>query len=165
MRSRLFRSVTCIALRPVGGVLMALTVGGSAPAVIVIDGDTIRLEGETVRVANIDAPEMRRGAECWAEAALAIQARRWVVARMAGARSITLSRQGRDRWGRTLATVRVDGVDLGEDLVSAGLASRWTGKRWDWCAREGEFSAPGGPFLGSPGSGGPRKGASPLTGR
>lgn len=40
----------------------------------------------------------------------------------------TIERHGRDRYGRTLARVRVNGVDLSDAQVNAGMAvfvARW----------------------------------------
>jgi micrococcal nuclease len=39
----------------------------------------------------------------------------------------------RDKYGRTLAYVLVDGKDLGNELVSRGLARKWEGRRRSWC--------------------------------
>ena len=38
---------------------------------------------------------------------------------------VTIVRRGKDGYGRTLATVQVDGVDAGEWLVKQGLARWW----------------------------------------
>jgi micrococcal nuclease len=39
----------------------------------------------------------------------------------------------RDRAGRTLGTVSVDGRDVGEVLVGEELARPWEGRRKPWC--------------------------------
>ncbi|PAP96113.1 thermonuclease family protein [Mesorhizobium wenxiniae] len=39
----------------------------------------------------------------------------------------------KDRYGRTLATIEVDGRDVGDILIGEGLARPWTGKRRPWC--------------------------------
>ena len=108
----------------------------------IIDGDTFVTEGETIRIANIDAPELSPGSECLAEANLAEVAKRELDqilgASWAGTGSGVLpviDRSGRDRYDRTLARVAsVDGKDVGEELITRGVAVRWTGKRADWCA-------------------------------
>jgi endonuclease YncB( thermonuclease family) len=107
----------------------------------VIDGDTFVSEGETIRIANIDAPKLSPGSECLAEANLAAVAKRELDqilgASWAGTGSAIIpriERSGRDQYGRTLARVgSVDGKDVGEALVAKGVAVRWTGKRADWC--------------------------------
>lgn len=100
------------------------------------DGDTIRTcAGERVRIANIDAPEIRGSPKCerhrrpgpypaWCDYALATRSRDALAALLAtgGPR---ISRSGQDRYGRTLATVSVAGRDAGEYLIGRGLARRW----------------------------------------
>jgi len=48
--------------------------------------------------------------------------------------NIVIDRSSRkDKYGRTLARVSVDDVDLGEALIKEGLARKWEGKRGPWC--------------------------------
>ena len=99
-----------------------------------IDGDTIDCGGTHVRLVNIDAPEMH-GA-CASETALARQAQGFTAAALRTARTIEIRldpRRPRDRYGRTLAWVILDGRDLGESLVAARLARFWDGRRRSWC--------------------------------
>ncbi len=100
-----------------------------------IDGDTIICGRSTIRISNIDTPEKGRLAKCAAEADLAAHATAFTAERLA-AGSVEMVPDGkrpRDRYGRTLATVRVNGQDLGEMLIAAGLARRWDGRRHPWC--------------------------------
>lgn len=122
-------------------VAVALSVSTPAPAgerLHVIDGDTLRIGGETIRLATIDAPETR-GAECLAESLLGDLATRRLEEMTAG-RTLTVRRgdpaDGRaiDRYGRTLGLVFADGEDVAQALVDEGLAMPWTGRRVDWCA-------------------------------
>jgi micrococcal nuclease len=122
--------------------LMVLMIIGAAPSLSqpvtnchAIDGDTIVCARETIRIENIDAAEMPPHSKCAFEADLAVKAKLFVVDRLARGR-VVLERdqkQPRDRYGRTLALVKVDGVDLGEALMAAGLARPWEGKRRPWC--------------------------------
>ncbi len=48
-------------------------------------------------------------------------------------RRVEILRQGTDRYGRTLAAIRVEGHDVGDILVSEGLARTWAGRREPWC--------------------------------
>ena len=96
------------------------------------DGDTVRLcSGERVRIANIDAPELPDSPKCrdrrrqgWCDTRLAIESRD-ALRDMLRQGEPRLQRQGVDRYGRTLARLSVNGRDVGETLVSAGLARRW----------------------------------------
>lgn len=104
------------------------------------DGDSLRLgvtrQAEAVRIFNIDAPEIEGG--CAEESALAQRAKVRLVELLDGGR-IEILRQGADRYGRTLAAVRVDGVDVGDQLVREGLARTWAGRREPWCGDDGSI--------------------------
>ncbi|WP_369062301.1 thermonuclease family protein [Caulobacter sp. 73W] len=101
----------------------------------VVDGDTIRLpDGERVRILNIDTPEMPPRARCEREGALALQARdRTQELVLAGDLSLLASGRNRDRYGRLLRRIEINGRDLGEQLISEGLAQRWSGSKARWC--------------------------------
>jgi micrococcal nuclease len=104
-----------------------------ATFVRVIDGDTLEIRGEMVRISNIDAPERPPRSKCWAEAALSVQATQRVQDFIDVSQRLTLLREGKDRYGRTLARVQLGNDDLGEAMIFNGLAARWNGRRWDWC--------------------------------
>lgn len=112
--------------------LLFLSGGSLAGSVItVIDGDTFRLNGETVRVLNIDAPEIHP-CRCQHECDLGYQARAFAEQFLVG--DISLERADRkDKYGRTLARVSVGGRDLGDALIAQGLARPWEGRRRPWC--------------------------------
>lgn len=96
-----------------------------AEVVRVIDGDTvvIRLLGgwtDRVRLAGIDAPERGEPGHDAATAFLAdrVQGRTVVLV-------FEISGDGgpdRGRFGRVLARLEIDGVDVGAEMVRAGLA-------------------------------------------
>lgn len=89
---------------------------------IAVDGDTLRCGGERIRLLGIDAPEMpghcRRGRQCVEGDPYAAKA---ALAGMLSGEA-TIERRGRDRYGRTLARVRVNNVDLSESMLSRGSA-------------------------------------------
>jgi micrococcal nuclease len=96
------------------------------------DGDSLRTpSGERIRVKGIDTPEIK-GA-CAYERRLAAAAREFAAGQLRRAERVTLVRHGHDRYGRTLAYVLVDGKDLGDEMVSRGLARKWEGRRRSWC--------------------------------
>ena len=85
-----------------------------------------------MRIAGIDAPELR-GA-CLREQTLARSAQHYLSGRLAGARRIELTNLRRDKYSRLLADVRVDGADVGRDLVRMGLARAYDGgAKSGWC--------------------------------
>lgn len=99
----------------------------------VVDGDTFYLDGEKIRIADIDAPETHP-ARCAEEDALGTRATTR-LAELLGAGSFTLDAADRptDRYGRRLAIVTRDGQSIGGMLVSEGLAREWEGARRPWC--------------------------------
>jgi len=98
------------------------------------DGDTLRLgmtrEAESVRILNIDTPEIE--GQCQYERELA-QAAKHLLADLLEGQRVELRRQDTDRYGRTLATLSVGGRDVGDQLVAAGVARTWSGRREPWC--------------------------------
>lgn len=104
---------------------------GSAKRVnCVVDGDTIWVRREKIRLLGINAPEMN--GSCPRERTLAIQARDALKRSISG-QAFTIERNGTDRYGRTLATIRVNGEDVGDGLISQGLAHQWRGYKEEWC--------------------------------
>lgn len=92
---------------------------GSAFAV---DGDTLIVEGRRIRLRGLDAPEIGQSCErggiayrCGEEARAAIRA-------FIAGEPVACAAQGRDRYGRDLATCRVRGEDIGARLVRSGQA-------------------------------------------
>lgn len=98
----------------------------------VIDGDTLRIGAERIRLIDIDAPEMGNGARCDAERNLAELAKEKLTEIVVG-QPFDIERHGKDRFGRTLAYIRVSGADVGEMLIRARVAVKWEGRRHEWC--------------------------------
>lgn len=97
------------------------------------DGDTFRVgsyHGESVRILNINAPEIE--GRCRYESILAQASKRRLAALLDGQR-VQIHRRDKDRYGRTLAVIGVNGQDIGDQLVSEGLARTWSGRREPWC--------------------------------
>lgn len=99
----------------------------------VIDGDTIRIEGVSIRVADIDTPEVRNYG-CPEELALGRAATDRLVSLLnAGAFTVAPYARDEDVYGRKLRILERDGQSLGMILVAEGLARAWDGARRDWC--------------------------------
>jgi endonuclease YncB( thermonuclease family) len=100
-----------------------------------LDGDSLRVGGRVVRIAGIDAPELRRP-RCARERALAQEARDRLQALAGGGVRIEPV-PGRDRYRRALARVLdLEGRDIGRIPVAEGLAVPYHGRgpRRRWCA-------------------------------
>lgn len=112
--------------------LLFLLAAGAAVAgpdgrIRVVDGDTIRVGGETVRIFGIDAPEVK-------QTCTRADGRRWDCGRWS-AEQVRRLYQGKrarctgldtDRYGRTVARCTVGGRDMGAEIVGAGLATAYT---------------------------------------
>jgi len=105
--------------------------GGGANCVV--DGDTLWIGGEKVRVADIDAPETH-DFRCAEEKALGDRATQRLI-QLVNSGPVSLQPIDRDHdvYGRKLRIVTVNGTSVGETLVSEGLARFYEGGRRPWC--------------------------------
>ena len=101
----------------------------------VIDGDTVEIVGEKIRLCCVDTPEIR--GQCEAERRLAVLAKHRVASLMAGNTfSVDRSSQKTDRYGRTIASIRLMGSTLSEILIAEGYGRTYSGgRRSSWCSR------------------------------
>lgn len=99
----------------------------------VVDGDTIWLEGQNIRIADIDAPETHEFG-CAEEKALGDRATQRLK-ELVSSGPVTLQAIDRDadRYGRKLRLVMVNGTSVGDTLVSEGLARYYDGGKRPWC--------------------------------
>ena len=99
----------------------------------VVDGDTLWVQGEKVRVADIDAPETH-DPKCASELALGKRTTLRLQSLVnAGPFSLATLDRDTDRYGRKLRVLVRGGRSLGNQMVSEGLARTWTGRREPWC--------------------------------
>lgn len=91
--------------------------------VTVIDGDTLKLGNERIRLHGIDAPEsQQRCTDGWQ----AGEAARRALAGLVSTGAPSCERVTTDRYGRTVAVCRVNGKDIGGEMVRRGLAWAYT---------------------------------------
>jgi endonuclease YncB( thermonuclease family) len=117
-----WKALIAALLATIGPVLAADLTGQAS----VIDGDTIEIHGTRIRLWGIDAPESTQLCRnedslqyrCGAKAANALDV---FIAR----RPISCTPISQDQYGRTVATCTAESTDLGEWLVSNGLALDW----------------------------------------
>ena len=107
------------------------------------DGDTIYvnipgLPGEiaemSVRVRGVDTPEIR--GKCETEKSLASKARDFARQSLKSAKHVEFCEPEWGRYGgRIVASVRIDGKALDQELINQGLARPYDGKtkRQPWC--------------------------------
>ena len=99
----------------------------------VVDGDTVWIAGEKVRIAGIDAPETHEP-KCAAEGELGRRAASRLQALLSsGTVTAFPADRNRDPNGRLLRNIKVDGRDAGETLIAEGLARKYGGRKRGWC--------------------------------
>jgi len=91
--------------------------------IVIINGDTINVRGERIRILNIDAPESFRS-RCEAELKLALRTKER-LGELLHSGPVEIEREGQDRYRRTLATLSVREGDVCLVLVQERLALPW----------------------------------------
>ena len=99
----------------------------------VVDGDTFYVNSIKIRIADIDAPETHPS-RCTEEDRLGRAATNRLQ-ELLNSGTITLSSIDRDEdvYHRKLRNVAVNGTDVGETLISEGLARRYIRGKLPWC--------------------------------
>lgn len=100
----------------------------------VIDGDTLAIGRETIRLLDIDAPETFKH-RCPAELEAGRAAKVALEGLIAGQR-VTIERHGTDRYRRTLARITAPAGDVGAALLKQGYAIQWKPGAEEWKKRE-----------------------------
>lgn len=104
---------------------------------VVTDGDTLRVNGRTIRLRGVDAPELRQTCRTAEGRPYACgEAARAALARLAEGRNLACRIHGRDRYRRMLGRCSAGGEDVGESLVRSGLALAYLAR--DYAAAEEE---------------------------
>jgi len=115
---------------------------GQTPSVI--DGDTIKLAGVSIRLTYYDSPELF-SSKCPKEHALALQARRELQAllTLAEAGSLKMSYKlvpcATSNWGRLCAEATIDGKPLAAHMIALKFAAPYICQpnscppKIDWC--------------------------------
>lgn len=100
----------------------------------VVDGDTFWLNGEKIRIADIDTPELSPP-RCAREKELGLRAKHTLqdVLNRGPFELAAVDGPDTDRYGRKLRTVMRNGQSLGDVLISYGVARPWDGQRRGWC--------------------------------
>lgn len=107
---------TILAIAAVAVAIATPTLAG----VNILDGDTIKIDGQTIRIVEIDTPESYHP-RCEAELVKAFEAKDR-LRQLLDSGKVTFKPTGRDRYGRTLAKVFAGGTNVGKTLIAEGHA-------------------------------------------
>ena len=103
----------------------------------VTDGDGIRVSGQEIRLAGLDAPEWDQPARhrdgYWFAHGKRVKS---ALIREIGGRYVRVAVEDYDRFGRAVGTVTCGGRDIGEWLVREGHAIAAYGERYKHVERE-----------------------------
>lgn len=117
-------------------VTLSLSSQACAASARLIDGTAIEVDGETLRISNIETPGIRN-AQCEAERRLGMRARKR-IRQLFKASSITFHESELGvksiELGRPEATISINGADLGQRLIEEGFARPRTGEGRSWCS-------------------------------
>jgi micrococcal nuclease len=118
----------------VGAVLAAMVLAGcgttspcgvtSGTVTNIVDGDTVDLDdGDRIRLLSVDTPETTSGKnDCYGQEAKAFTTN-FVLNKKV---TVTYDAECKDRYGRSLAYVAVNGTELNRELVAGGYACEYT---------------------------------------
>ena len=109
----------------------------------VIDGDTIDISGQRIRLHGIDTPEAkqecRRDGVTWLCGAAATN----VLRKLIGGAQITCIQRDMDRYGRVVAVCHANGIDLNAAMVQSGMALAYRKYSDDYTSQEASAKAAG----------------------
>ena len=112
----------------------------ASDTVVLVDGDTLKYQRETIRLIDIDTPESFHS-RCEHELALALAAKER-LRQLVDAGQLTVERHGKDRYGRSLARALVDGRHVGGTLLREGKALRYRPGQAEKLARLRQWCGP-----------------------
>ncbi len=111
---------------------------GLAGVASIIDGDTLDIHGQRIRLYGIDAPESKQLCEEGGKPVRCGQAAAKALDALIGRRPVSCLAKDRDRYGRTVAVCHLGKVDLNDWMVRGGHAVAYTRYGRDYAAAEAE---------------------------
>jgi micrococcal nuclease len=132
--SKQFAALTVALACVVASILPAYADRALRGSIVVIDGDTVLAQGITVRLLGFDAPAINAN-KCAFEQELGLKAKARLEELVDHGETVSLQSSGRkDRFGRTLGTLVINGVDVADTMILEELAVPFDGgKRRSWC--------------------------------
>ena len=134
-------------------IVLSALLAWAAPAIAditgqarVIDGDTIDISGQRIRLHGIDTPEAKQLCEAGGKPWRCGQDATFALTNLIGRTWVTCVQRDKDRYGRIIAVCKVGGPkgqDLGAYMVSKGLALAYRKYSKDYVAAEDSARAAG----------------------
>ncbi|MBT5083256.1 MAG: thermonuclease family protein [Rhodospirillaceae bacterium] len=107
----------------------------------VIDGDTIDISGQRIRLHGIDTPEAKQTCQregfIWLCGAVATK----VLRKLIGDTQVTCTQRDMDRYGRIVAVCYVNGLNLNAAMVQSGMALAYRKYSNDYIGQEASAKA------------------------
>ncbi len=137
MKSALFGLILCL-----GGIAPATAQSSLEGFAVVVDGDTLKVNGQSIRLHGVDAPESRQSCSvhgqdypCGSEATSYLKS-------LIGERGVHCDAKGKDRYRRIIAVCfNADGIDMNRAMVRAGMALAYRRYSTDYIAEENHAKA------------------------
>ena len=104
----------------------------------IIDGDTLDIHGERIRLFGIDAPEGKQVCQVQGKPIRCGQVSANALDVMIGRRPISCTPEDRDQYGRTVAVCYLGKIELNEWMVRQGHAVAYTRYSANYVAAEAE---------------------------
>lgn len=100
--------------------------------VTVTDGDSLKVNGTTIRLYGIDAPELNQWCGNYPAGIVAAG----TLEMLTRGKSVTCEPKTTDRYGRVVAVCKADGEDLSSAMVQVGMAWAFTRYSRDYVEQE-----------------------------
>jgi len=109
----------------------------------VIDGDTIDISGQRIRLHGIDTPEAKQACQhdgaTWLCGVAATKALRELI----GGAQVTCIQRDKDRYGRIVAVCHANSIDLNAAMVRSGMALAYRKYSNDYIGQEASAKTAG----------------------
>src|SRR5262245_55009997 len=101
----------------------AVALSATSHTINIVDGDTLKIDGVTIRIVEIDTPESWKS-RCENEVVLGLKAKER-LRELVESGPIRYDPTGTDRYHRILARVFAGDINVGETLLKEGHALRY----------------------------------------
>ena len=116
---------------------------GLVGAASVIDGDTLEIHGQRIRLFGIDAPESAQTCRRGDQAERCGKFAAWHLADLIGRSTVECRGDARDQYDRLLAVCYREKIDVNGAMVADGQAIAYTRYSWSYVPQEVKARAAG----------------------